>query len=390
MIRELATRGGVDDSVLLRVAGRELVLTESYEVHCSLFEQPAAFSVRLGHAGTSAELISLLKPGSKFELLIGGLLQYSGLLGGHRVSSGETSSVDFSGRDYLRRLHDTMLDGERRYSHQTYRELVETQLKEAGVANPTVLLSNVAERSKRAGVTIKTTNEPRNVSELVVEKGKGNKVYSTVTSELGETRLNFVKRHFERAGLFLWAGRGENVFVIGSPNADQDTLFRLERHADYATAKLVTYVNETDPPRYGRYVVYGRSGGKKFGFARVRGEYVDPEMQAFGIDTLEVQRDADVADEAQAIYHAKWRCAMARRQQWALAYEVPGHTWPVVYGGGRAVWTFDIMVHVNDSLVGIDRPLWVSDVTFRRDESGTKTTVHLMRPEDLIFSQEPA
>lgn len=379
-------RGGLDDRVILRAAGKEIVLTESYEVACSLFEQPSAFNIRLGHAGTAIELIRLFPPGTPFELLIGGVLQYSGTFDGPGVSGDDYTAVDFEGRDYLKVLHDTFIDGERRYNHQTYRELVETQLKEAGVKDAKVIISNVEERSGRAGKKVKSAGEPRNVSELVVEKGKGNKIYSTVTSELGEKRLDFIRRHLERAGLFLWAARNPNEFILGAPNGNQSPLYRISRGLTHSNAKLLSWRNKPQPPRYGRYVIYGRSGGKKYGYARVKGEYVDPEMKAWGIDTQEIVRDADVADVAQATYHARYRCATARREQWTLSYEVDGHTATALDGGKRPIWTIDTIVDVQDDVLGINGPHWISEVRYRGSPEGTTTQISLMRPDDLVFS----
>jgi prophage tail gpP-like protein len=97
--------------------------------------------------------------------------------------------------------------------------------------------------------------------------------------------------------------------------------------------------------------------------------------------------DTHAKTEQQAAAMARRKIAEANRNGWQLNYTLAGHTAPSLIGGGdsRAVWTPDTMVEVDDDELGIRGLFYIESVTHTRGPH-TESTVHLMRPEDLIFA----
>jgi prophage tail gpP-like protein len=90
----------------------------------------------------------------------------------------------------------------------------------------------------------------------------------------------------------------------------------------------------------------------------------------------------------QAAFVARRKIAEFNRESWQLNYTVSGHTTPSIIGGagGRAVWTPDTTVEIDDDELGIKGLYYVEGVTFSRSSKDT-TTVHVMRIDDLVFGE---
>jgi prophage tail gpP-like protein len=103
------------------------------------------------------------------------------------------------------------------------------------------------------------------------------------------------------------------------------------------------------------------------------------------------QRVDTVSTADQAEFLARKMIADQRREGWSLSYTVTGHTVPALNGrtaSDRAVWCVDSCVEVDDNEYGIAETLWISDVTLRRDGSGTYTDLTFCRLTDLVFAPE--
>src|SRR6266571_492908 len=130
------TIGELDDRVRLVLNGNEVLIAETWDVKCSIFTQPAAFSLRLGHGGTVAELIKRYPPRTPFQLYIGKSQQQSGRTDARGAEdSAGGSEFTVRGRDTLAPLHDDLIADESVFNEPTYVDLVKKQLKEVGLGD---------------------------------------------------------------------------------------------------------------------------------------------------------------------------------------------------------------------------------------------------------------
>ncbi len=384
--------GGLGDQVRLVVNGQEVAIAESYEVANSILEVPSSFAMRVGHNGLLQELIKRFPPHAKYQLYIREALQASGRLGGYSVPSDDGSTLELHGRDRLAPLHDAFIREERSFVGQTYLDIVKIALTEAGVdPGGVVKHDNSSNRRTMTGVDVKA-RAPRNVQEIVVEKGKGGVVYTTVVAKLSERWLDFVRTHLDRAGLFLWAEAGGD-WQLSAPNTQQEPTYALSLNATTPQdargfrggIRRDEFRNSVDPPRYSEVIIYSRVTAKKFGRSKVKGGFEDQEMIDLGIDRPMTLRDANVASVEQAETLARRKLAEGRRATFRLQYTTHGHS-AVNPNGQRAVWAPDTMVALDDQEVGLKGLFYVEGVTHRCSEgSGRTTTLRLLRPEDLVF-----
>lgn len=211
-------------------------------------------------------------------------------------------------------------------------------------------------------------------------------------AKAGHTWYSFLDESLRRAGLFLYAGVDENVFILTRPNAAQTPIYQIVRQRG-ALRNAVNvlghrYRNAT-ARRFSHYIVYGRCGGGKDGRSKVRGEVVDQEMVDLGIIRHWVKVDHKAKTKQDAELLAKRKAAEDRRCGWTLHYIVKGHTSPSIVAPGKShVWAINTVVRVKDDELGVFGNYWIEGVTFRGGPDGETTELTLMRGADLVFGTE--
>lgn len=390
--------GAVNDRVTLRLGGEEVLIAESYDVKMSWFRQPAVFALRTGWGGTTLDLLDKYPPNTPFELSIGGRVQYTGHIDAVNAEQGSgATEVTFHGRDDLAWLHDAFATADRSFDNDAYDTVIAKLLDSAGITDYTLIFENADNRIRKTGV-----DAPATTTKKVFGKNRATQRQKNAGQlKVGEPLYGFAKKELDRAGLFLFAaantGNGP-VFIITEPNKDQAPIARIVRRRgllrNQVNVERASLKNDTTK-RYCEAIVYGRAGDPKTGQQPVRGSYLDNEMIAYGFPRGRAitQRADKVANAAQAQYLARKMIAESRRDSWSLTYTVSGHSVPALNGRtsrDRAVWCVDAIVEVIDDEYGIAEKLWISDVTFRRDNSGTYTDLVFMRPDDLVFAAEDA
>lgn len=382
-----------DDRVGLRLAGEEILLFEDYSVHCSILQQPAAFATRLSGRNGAAPLIKKYPPGTPFTLYVGPVPQFTGYVDGVDASgtTGSTS-VTFRGRDTMAVLFDNDVDGERTLTNVSYGSLVRKAMEEVGLVGRALHLDNSKNRQITSGVKVTAISEPKVATE-VIQSGTGPLVKHIVHAQIGESWLDFIKRHIAKAGLFLWADYNGDL-ILGTPNPDQRATFYWTRER----GRFPNQVNVTDAQlrndttrRFSEVVVYARAGGKKSGRKHMHAGFIDKEMSApppkgFGIERQRVYRDTNVFTLAQAEAYARRKIAEVNRASWNLTYTFAGHTAPTK-NGGRAVIRPDLIAHVKDDELGIDENLYIESVEYKSPPR--QTIVTMMRTKDLVFGEDP-
>lgn len=390
---ELGKIGEGADRVRLKINGTDVLIAEQYEVTCSLFNQPASFSITVGDANTARTIIERYQPGMPFQLLIGDVPQFTGVLDDPSAegSIGGTR-VTLRGRDASAPLHDDHVSAEQSFTDPTYVSLVRKQLDAVGLEGRTIQTSNRANRRIRAGVPINELAGPARspVEILTHATGTPGVTHQEIRCRMHERRWEFLMRYLQLAALFLWT-TADGQFVLSEPNVKQSPTSTILHRPNMSRLETNiiswSWQNKTQH-RYSEYVIYGRATGGKNGHAKALGSYVDTEMQGLGFTKRKVIRATNARTKEQAMFLARRMCAEDRRNGSQLSYVVAGHTNPFVGGNQRAVWTPDTIHTINDAVVGVFEPMYLTDCTYRGSSQGTTTTLVFQRPADQIWSSD--
>lgn len=374
-----------DSRPRLVVDGSEILVAESYEITASILTQPAAFSIRLGHGGVARELLQRFHPGLPFQLYIGDTLQQTGRLEDPGAEGGTgATEVTLKGRDLLSLLHDDEFNADTAFQDQTYDSLVESQILAVGL-DATLFTTNDANRRILTGEKQPKVAAPVVIAAPIGDTGEKNIPHQTIQARLGERRYAFLRRYLDMAGLFLWCAC-DGSFVLSAPNGNQPPIARICRRRgetrNVVNVLRASYSNGSSH-RHQLYEVYGRTGGRKGGRAKIKGVFTDEEMKAWGIVKTRAIRSKSARTVEQAVSIARRKCAEERRQDWRLTYTMAGHKTPS-FRGGVITWAPDIVVDVQDDEYGIFGPHYVETVTFRVNPQA-ETELQLMRIEDLVF-----
>lgn len=387
---------GQEPRVELVLAGQRVLLAERYQVRLSILTQPAAFSLTLGTGTDLARLIASVRPNDPFQLRIGGRLVMTGTLDGYSAS-GTTGVLQVEGRDSLAPLHDAYLRQEETFKDDTYANLTRKVMDAVGLQDVPLRFTNRANRAAIMGFdpeSGRVENQaagqvPRAVESLTLAAGQGGGIKKHVQSQLGERAYEFLKRHLDRAGLFLWAA-ADGSYILSEPNTNQAGVMLIQRSAgsapEFSDVLDHTFQHKTSG-RFSEIVVYTRGETKKAGRSKASATVVDSEMTNLGYTRPLVLRDPNADTTAKAEFMARRKLAESRRQGWRLSYKLAGHI-AGSKAGKRLTWAPDCMVDVQDARLGIEGFFWIESVTFAGDPQST-TTVELMRAEDLVFGEQP-
>lgn len=384
--------GSTEDSVRLVLGEDQVLVAESWDTSESVFSQPGTWSITLGWGKVITDFLTRYPKRTPFNLYVGNALQFSGRTDGNFVSQaiGGGTTLTIRGRDALAPLQDSFVEAAESFSDETYSGLVKRALKRAGL-NPDLLrTSNLANRKVKAGVPVKELAPAPTVDEiLATPTGTTAGVFhSVLQAKVNETWHEFVRRHIDRAGLFLWAA-ADGTFVLSAPNVKQEPTYKLVRRRGENLGGNVLAMEFADDAthRHARVIIYGHGGGKAAGRAKAKGAWIDEEMVALQYTQAKVYHDTHVQNPQQADFFARRRIAEERRAGWRLTYTIAGHTLPsLVEGGDRAVIIPDTLVYVDDEELGLQDSFYIEGVRRTRGPQ-TTTTITLQRREDVLFGE---
>lgn len=386
--------GGDDDVVRLRLGGQDVKIAKSYEVHMAVLQQPAAFTLRLGWGRTAAELLALAQPGTSFELMIAGKVVQSGRVDARGVPSGPITEVEIKGRDFLAALFDGFVPEEQSFDDKTYFSLTRKVLDIVGLKDHQLESNNDNNRELIGRVQVPSASPSKLLEEIETgaSAGPSKLVYQSMKAKLGTRWLDFLERQYKLAGIFLWAA-GDGRIILARPRGDQAASYRLFRrrgeNGEPAIGNILSCrMEDNTAMRHGAAIVYGRYGSGAAGRKQARGEYLDPEMQLYGLDKPLTAYDEDVTNQAEAEFVARRLITEEHRSGWTLEYTVAGHTTASLVDPTQSVtWVPDTVVKVEDSELDISGNFYVESVTYRRAPD-TTTVLTLMRPDDLVFAKD--
>lgn len=394
-----------DDIVRLKLGGIECPIAINYAVNAGVMNVPAAFEMTLGHAGLMSDLYASFPPYTPFELWIRDVKVQSGEVDALTPTGDEGSALTIRGRDMLKWLVDHPIESERSFAEKSFLDLTLLALETVGLSNTVISLSNDANRKAITGTSqsSQTTTfvDDQNATQTST---KTETVTKKLKANVGDSWWDFLAEQYRRAGLFLWADVDGN-FVLTKPNGTQAPLYRILRRRDRDREPGV--VNVLGQPsfshdvtqRYTECRVHGRGDGGKDGHGKVSARHFDEEMiallnpnpadRANGGKRRKPQiiHDDKVRTIKQATFLARRKMAESRRAGWKLSYTVAGHSTQALRGGGLAIWQPDTVIEVIDDDLGIEGPMYIESVEYRRAPQ-TTTTLNLLRVEDLIFAEE--
>jgi prophage tail gpP-like protein len=391
--------GSGHDRVELKLVGETVLIARDGNIKTSVFSAPSVFTLTLGWGDTTRELLSLYPPRAPFELAIGDIRMMTGRVDAIQTG-GEATEVTITGRDLTAVLVDDEVAEDQQFSESTYFQLTEKMLVACGIESFALSGDNTANRKAitghdivevakpMPGMSFEVTEQPPPTEEqqALTEKRR---VYRTIKAEVGQTRWNFLERHYKKAGLFLW-NAGDGQFVLARPNPAQKPSYLIQRRRGDTreTCNVLQHQFTNDfTGRRARTVVHGTTGGGKAGRGKVQAVLEDPECLALGMRNQRTIKDRDVKTQSQAAYVARREVAQQRRDGWRLEYTVSGLIVPsLIAPGSWAAWAPDTVCRVEDDELGLHGDFYVSDVDFRI--APRTTTIRLMRPEDLIFADE--
>jgi prophage tail gpP-like protein len=422
MARQETDPAGAFDRVRLVVDGLDLPpwVVKQYQVKCSVFEQPAAFSIHMGAPVAPMELAEGfgVRHGATFDLHIesnpgkpGAMdIRYqTGRIDVITLTQAEGAGLQVEGRDLMAALMDSTFLQAQSYKEKSYYDLTRLFMDEVGLQDVQLWTGGdqVAFRKAVTGHRTIQLATPVDATTQLLEQTNANSggtkkiVYNTLKARVGQNRYQWLKDQYKRAGLFLWAN-GDGGFFLGTPSAAQKPTFHLTRRAGAPIEQNNILAGgscrTSTRSRHSKCTVYGRAGSGKKGRGKVKGSFEDPEMLELGI-TKEVTLEEDCRTNEECEYFARRWLADERRRGFQLEYVVSGHTAPSLLSGGRsrAVFAVDTMVQVTDQQYGIGcdfdgnetepAVFYCSDVQFDRGDA-TTTTLTLMRPQDLVFAEE--
>lgn len=387
--------------------GRALL---GYEIKWSVFDQPSAFSFRMGWDKTAAELAARIPPGTPCALqarLQDGTIRrfLIGLIEAAEQRSAPQTTLEFRGRDYMQALYRGFVLEETSLAQRTYIELTRKVLDLAGLNAFPLIADNSANVQIVSGGKAKRGRDfTAEVTKLSTGSGDGlsEVVQIALKTRLGERWIDFLNRQYKLAGLFLWTYAGQRAqpdgFVLTRPNATAKPSHSIVRQLADPKARSSNIIPPTNvinasftadfTNRHDGVRVYGRGGGTRAGRKKIQGEFADAAMNAAGLTGAMVVHDDDAKTPAECEYVARRIAAEERRQALRLRYTIAGHSYGLPNGFG--VFMPDIVLRILDEPFGlIDQSYYLHSVTYRLSEGGGSTTeLELMPTSSLVFAEK--
>lgn len=425
------TLGG--ERVRIVLGDLECDIVERWEIRRSFFNPPGSFAIRVGHSLLAGEILRRALPGTAFTLYIDLPDGRSVAIMTGRVDDPEPENgaggteVTIRGRDWMMPLVKGMPEVERTFGRITFRALVETLLRDAGIPDfaldytnadnllavqgvprfetrqvpkpPLLNAANQARLNKIASVMIGPVAQAIRLAtaerEMIdVEVIAGYDVQSPLKLSPGTTRWSFLQEQLNRAGLFMFCGVDEKSYILTQPTTTQAPTWQINRRRGASWGVVDARRRNSTASRYARYLVYGRGGGKPDSGdptrKQIAGSFTDEEMTGYGFSEVWSRVDPAAKSAKQAEYLARRKAAEDRRNSWTLGYTLRGMSWPIIgTADTRALWAPDAVADVRDEEYEIAAPLWISEVVMRSDATGGSTTdITLHRPGDLVFGDE--
>lgn len=222
--------------VSLRIEGIEFNAVKEFVSTANFLTPSDAFRMTLAHDKLSDDARRVLRAGSRCELFIDDVPQFSGYIDKftYDVDRGSGTVMQIEGRDAMSPVVDSQIDPDHHYPDKTpLGELLEDILLQFGFEEviytneANVLVSaNLALKQKRGGSKKKRSRRRKHASSKAAAHQ-----YPLPKSkpEHNDTYFQFLSRILNRQGLWMWPSVDGKQVIIGVPNYDQEPLGQLRR-----------------------------------------------------------------------------------------------------------------------------------------------------------------
>lgn len=325
--------------VTLVINGREYRYWQSVTIQEQLTSYYRKFSVGFTREQLDGSLVAGIEPGATVEVCIGDVKVLTGYVIAARVSytaTGITCSV--SGASRTVDLAESYIAGDnaKQFINRTVSEVLAAVAAPYGVA-----VDYQAPRNPQANISVSATDPIQKLLDGIVKK------HSLVLTDNADGNLV--------------------VALPGGGNAADDA---LELGKNILSCEQSVDLSKV----FSRYEIYGQQTNA---------------ASDKSVSNTSIKKSADTADMSRLrIYAEKLsgsptpaalerRAALLSAYRWgrahAVTYEVQG--WQQTNG---ELWPVNGMVHVTDPIIGIDEDWLITEATFSKDSSGTKTKLTLM------------
>ena len=410
------------ESVILRLANGGIGITNwlSYSFNEHFLTPSDAWSFEVSGSTLTDEQKGGLVPGALVQLLINGNIQSTGYIDSIERKASRTGGTlwTISGRDRFGQIVDACADPTIQFDPlSTLDQAMLTIFGPFGYTASQILVDNDDNRALQTGQISGTKTSA---------KGKPLKSYALhqYRPYPREGLFEFAARICQRRGLWIWPSSDGTKVIVGRPNFDQSSFYRLVRQAGGQNDILDGSVKYDLSNQPCIIVADGFSGGADFAHAKmmviginpaVRGvaDKVDtpltstaayravlarfpqavtlpplhpatsyPQMIAPSFRTIYLHDD-EAKTQAELNSFVYREMALRLRSSLHVTYTVEGHGM-LAQDGSFTPWAVDTMVDVQDDVGGVYEPLYVLSRTFHKSRSGgTKTDLELIRRYSL-------
>ena len=360
--------------------GTEIDQWDSYSINSSFLTPTDGWSFTFGGEQKWSRVRHLLQPDYRIRILIDDKPQLTGWIDSVEVIAEPSSGVRVTvqGRDVLRPLCKANIHPDVRIKGRTVAELIEAVLQMYYTPGnvPDVYLDNEANRALVGAV--KGGKKTRDGVKAQVEYCQAHP---------SEGAFEFLARNLRRFGLWMWAA-ADGGLVVAGPNYTQQPSYVIQRVRGDKTPRVLTAHVRWDRSNTPSSIrVKGKSAAKEFDKATVVESLVDREArQEHFVEPLYIVHD-QAESKAECLAFARQEMTEHKREELVYTCTCVGHS-------DRAtgnVYAVDTIATVNDEMLGVSGPWYVSERTFRKDLSGgTRTDLTLVPLHSIQFSDVDA
>ena len=366
------------ESVILRLANGGIGITNwlSYSFNEHFLTPSDAWSFEVSGSTLTDEQKGGLVPGALVQLLINGNIQSTGYIDSIERKASRTGGTlwTISGRDRFGQVVDACADPTIQFDPlSTLDQAMLTIFGQFGYTASQIIVDNDDNRALQTGQIsgTKTSNKGKPLKSFALHQ------YRPYPRE---GLFEFAARICHRRGLWIWPSSDGTKVIVGRPNFDQSSFYRLVRQAGGQNDILdgsVKYDLSNQP-----CIIVADGFPQAVTLPPLHPATSYPQMIAPSFRTIYLHDD-EAKTQAELNSFVYREMALRLRSSLHVTYTVEGHGM-LAQDGSFTPWAVDTMVDVQDDVGGVYEPLYVLSRTFHKSRSGgTKTDLELIRRYSL-------
>lgn len=338
----------IEDAVIVFIDGRQYTAWKSVSISRSLTNLSGGFSISVYHRWQEDGQEWEITPGKPVQVQVGSERIITGFIDSVNVSADSNSrTYSFSGRDRTADLIDCSVTNKFEFKSSIKLEELARQL--------------IAPFS---GINI------------VVQAETGAAI-KDLTVQQGETVADVLQREAQKKGLIVTSDEFGRVVFTRPGNTKNSTAIVQGFNMLRASA---SYDNSS---RYSEYLIKGNAPATDDYFG-IQNSQPKATSRDSGIDRfrpLLIISEGNV-DNGQAQERANWEATVRAAKSAQVQVTVLG--W---FNGANQLWKPNQLVRIQSGMLGLNQEMLIESVSYSKDESGTLTTMGLVRPD--AYKQGP-